>query len=61
MMLAALLLAAQISPAEPPAATIPAIEWANLPELILVRHTEPSPSMARFVRDEVAAGRCAAA
>jgi len=38
------------------------VEWSKLPDLPLIqRRGGPSPELSRFVRDEVAAGRCAAA
>jgi len=50
-----LMQAASALPMPPPVA-----EWANLPPLRLERPWTPPPDIARFARDEVAAGRCAA-
>jgi hypothetical protein len=56
----------QVAPAPPPAVaptqlpTLPE-DWADLPELALKRRIPENRALSSYVRDEVRAGRCAAA
>ncbi|MFW2852002.1 hypothetical protein ACM61V_08740 [Sphingomonas sp. TX0543] len=61
MIPAILLMMLQLAGSERPSANLPATEWSTLAELPLIRRTEPTPELSKFVRDEVAAGRCAVA
>jgi hypothetical protein len=51
-------LTAGTAPAPVPPA--PPADWSGLPELSILRNWSSDPRLSDFVRDEVAAGRCAA-
>lgn len=58
-----LLVLAQVAPTPLPPAIVPTqpTDMAALPALQLLRRRHDDPALARFVRDEVRAGRCGAA
>ena len=62
MILVALLAAAQVpTRTVPPPVPAPPTDWSALPDLRFVRPSPIPATLSQFVRDEVAAGRCASA
>lgn len=64
-LIAPLLLALAQAPAAAPRApghaiSLPPADWSTLPFLRYLRRSPEKPELSRFVRDEIAAGRCAA-
>lgn len=59
-MLLAFLAQLTAATAPAPAPPAPPADWSGLPELSILRNWSSDPRLSDFVRDEVAAGRCAA-